>query len=144
MKKNLLIAGLIGVATIPPATAVTKCVALDDGDYTRCTPGDANGFDWTADCTLNGAATHVEGIAICSSVSVGSRGVARATLELSSEFDDNVYCWCKMTSPAVSYYISSDYEYTTAYACYQRCAQQCTIEINDMAFREGLMPTLSD
>ena len=35
MRKHLIIAGIICAASIPPATAVTKCVAL--GSNTTCT-----------------------------------------------------------------------------------------------------------
>ena len=69
MKKHLLIVGLMFTFPFSPATAVTKCVALNSG--TECSyvyPG-AYAVDWTLNCTSNGTNITISGISQCSSTS---------------------------------------------------------------------------
>ena len=145
MKKQIIIiAGLVSVIMTPPASAVTKCVALNGSD-TRCTTAPAQyeyHTDWAATCTTNGVSTPISGIGICSSTQ-GS-GLQTATeLDTSSNTDENKHCWCKMTSPAVSPWVFA-YTPTDAAACFQLCARRCSDELRKAALRRALFGSLSD
>ena len=63
MKKHLLIAGLICVATIPPASAVTKCVKLTSS--TTCSGFSAGNSqsNWSTHCDD----ILIQGVAFCGS-----------------------------------------------------------------------------
>ena len=145
MKSKILIAGAILCAiTTTGAQAVTKCVALDGS--TTCT-SDYSQYqyhtDWAATCTTNGVSTPISGIGICSSTQ-GS-GYQKATeLDTSSTGDDNGYCWCKMTSPAVSRWVFSNALSSGSY-CAMNCANVCAHNVLiRAAFRTALFGSLSD
>ena len=145
MKKQIIIiAGLVSVIMTPPALAVTKCVALNSN--TTCTyknPGD-NVAGWTSTCTTNGVNTPISGIGICSSTTGESYGETATELDISSTADNNTYCWCKMTSPAVSRWVSPN-SYTPADVCAMQCASTCASAVrNSAAFRSALFSSLSD
>ena len=145
MKSKILIAGAILCAiTTTGAHAVTKCVALDSS--TTCTyenPG-YNVADWTSTCTTNGVSTPISGIGICSSTSGSSAGQTATELDTSSTTDDNKYCWCKMTSPAVSRWAFCSSS-TSAGLCAQFCARYCARYVQERAaLRSALFGSLSD
>ena len=146
MKLKIILAGAIFCAiTTTGAHAVTKCVALNNS--TRCTTDDSQyeyHTDWAATCTTNGVSTPISGIGICSSTSGSSIGQTATELDTSSTSDDNKYCWCKMTSPAVSrwvFCISS----MSAGSCARYCAYYCanSVRRND-DFWSALFGSLSD
>ena len=128
MKSKIIIAGLVCIITAPPASAVTKCVAL--GSSTTCEANYGlyqNHPDWSAICTTNGVSTPIKGIGVCSSTEGSSAYYATATeLEMSSTADNNKYCWCRMISPAVSHWISA-----TSFASNDECSQNCAYECGD-------------
>ena len=146
MKKYLLIAGLVCTVIIPPAGAVTKCVELNSS--TTCTSNYTayyNKTDWAATCNTNGVSIPISGIGICSSTQ-GTQYQTAAELDRSSTLDENINCWCKMTSPAVSRWV---YVSTPTYAdgCFKLCAYYCanTIRIqSSTSFRSALFSNLSD
>ena len=145
MKSKILIAGAILCAiTTTGAQAVTKCVALDGS--TTCT-SDYSQYqyhtDWAATCTTNGVSTPISGIGICSSTQ-GS-GYQKATeLDTSSTGDDNGYCWCKMTSPAVTLWVLHASLPSPAY-CAQNCASACASAVQSQSgFRSAMFSSLSD
>ena len=144
MKKQIIIAGLVSVIMTPPASAVTKCVALNSN--TTCTyknPGD-NVADWTSTCTTNGVSTPISGIGICSSTEGGFKGATATELDISSTTSRNEYCWCKMTNPAVSRWVSPN-SYTPADVCAMQCAYLCASDVRDSAaFRSAMFGSLSD
>lgn len=124
MKTNfLIVAGIMCVAAIPPASAVTKCVALNPSN-TTWQSGSANGPDWDATCTTGGVNIAVRGISVCSSTEPS--GSVAMQLELSSNPEENKYCWCKMTSPAVSRWVPYHDTYASAQKCFQDCSGFCT------------------
>ena len=144
MKKHFIMAGILATGIIQPATAVTKCVALNSN--TTCTyenPG-LNAVDWTSTCTTNGVNTPISGIGICSGTSGTSTGQTATKLKTSSS--DAKFCWCKMTSPAVS----SRWVYAhtlgpSVSQCYERCAQMCASAVQSYAaFRSAMLSSLSD
>ena len=143
MKKQIIIiAGLVSVIMTPPASAVTKCVALNSS--TTCT-SDFSQYeyhtDWAATCTTNGVSTPISGIGICSSTQ-GSGSQTATELDTSAISDDNEYCWCKMTSPAVSRWVSSSYSLRY---CDQACALYCASRVQANAlFRSAMFGSLSD
>ena len=147
MKKHLLIAaGLVGVVSIQSqsALAVTKCVALNSS--TTCTSNYSSytgHTDWAATCTTNGVSTPISGIGVCSSTQVS--GYQPATeLDTSSTADENLNCWCKMTSPAVSRWVLGE-THSSAGDCAQLCAYDCANYVqSDVYFRASMFGSLSD
>ena len=146
MKSKILIAGAIFCAiTVNGAHAVTKCVALNSS--TTCTSNySAYRYhtDWAATCTTNGVSTPISGIGICSSTTGESYGETATELDTSSTTDDNKYCWCKMTSPAVSRWAFCSSS-TSAGLCAQFCARYCARYVQERAaLRSALFGSLSD
>ena len=140
MKKHLIIAGIICVASIPPAYAVTKCVKLTSS--TKCTSpsGSANQSNWSANC----GGIEIQGVAFCGSQAGGSIGKTSETVTISSTSDNNKHCWCKMVSPAVSSWGFS-YSYSSAGTCAVNCAANCADRAQyNVFFRSGLFSGLSD
>lgn len=132
MKKCLLVAGLASAVMISPAMAVTKCVALNSSS-TQCSGQSSDGPDWTASCTTNGTKTTIAGISICSSTkSTGDYAATR--LEYSTNPNENIHCWCRMISPAVSRWISYTDPYTSAEKCLGDCSMLCS---NYLAYSDG-------
>ena len=148
MKKHLILAGVFSVAIVQsqPAMAVTKCVALNSSS-TKCTSDDTQyqgHTDWAATCTTNGVSTPISGIGICSSTKGASQYTTATELDTSSTSDNNKYCWCKMTSPAVSRWVFR-LSFTSAGFCARLCALNCAIGVRDFAaFRSALFGSLSD
>ena len=146
MKKHLILAGVFSVAIVQsqPVMAVTKCVALKSS--TTCAhedPGN-NVADWTSTCTTNGVRTPIKGIGICSANAGSAKGATATELEMSSTADDNLNCWCKMVSPAVSRWVFFSARASVgncAYACANNCAYNARI---NASFRSGLFSGLSD
>ena len=140
MKKHLLIAGLICMATIPPAMAVTKCVKLSSSttcpDYSGAT-GQSN---WSATC----GGISIQGVAFCGSQNGGSAGATTDAVTTSTTSTDNKYCWCKMVSPAVSTWVF-DNGLGSAANCAINCAYACAGDVASFAsFRSALFSGLSD
>ncbi len=147
MKSKILITGAIFCAiTTTGAHAVTKCVALN-GSNTTCTSasGTQTGSpEWTATCATNGVSTPISGIGACSSTSGRTIGQTATAITTTSS-GSNLYCWCKMTSPAVSsrwvYYA----QFASTDSCAWGCAQGCADYLEEYAsFRTGLFGLLSD
>ena len=141
MKKHLIIAGIICVASIPPAYAVTKCVRLSSS--TTCVrPYSSTGqSNWSATC----GGIKIQGVAFCGSQKGGSAGATTESVTTSSNPDNNKYCWCKMVSPAVSSWVFYNYSSTSAGYCAYNCAYDCaTGARNYSALRSALFSGLSD
>ena len=146
MKLKIILAGAILCAiTATGAHAVTKCVALNGG--TTCTSSSSQyryHTDWAATCTPNGVSTPISGIGICSSTKGASRYVTATELDTSFTVDENLNCWCKMTSPAVSRWVFI-LPYTSAGACAEGCAYFCASNVpGNVTFRASLFGSLSD
>ena len=145
MRKHLIIAGIICAASIPPATAVTKCVAL--GSNTTCTARSANYRyqpDWSITCNTNGKSISVQGVSMCSSTAGSSYYTTATQLDRSSMTRENEYCWCKMTSPAVSRWVYV-YANRDGANCFYSCASECEqLAGGTAAYRSTLFRNLSD
>ena len=138
MKKHLLIAGLICMATIPPAVAVTKCVKLTSS--TTCSNYSNSGSNWSATC----GDVPIQGVAFCGSQNGGSVGATTDAVTTSRNADDNKYCWCKMVSPAVSRWVFYNASTSVGYCVYS-CASACALYAQaNPSFRSGLFGSLSD
>lgn len=144
MKSKILIAGLICLATIPPASAVTKCVKLSS--LTTCSQVKPGTYvvDWTSNCTSSGTNVAISGISQCSSTSGSSVGQKATALKISGGTDDK-YCWCKMVSPAVSSWVFFN-NYVSASICASACAAYCanSVAASSASFRSALFSNLSD
>lgn len=140
MKKHLLIAGLICMATIPPAMAVTKCVKLNSSTTCSSYSGLASQSNWSATC----GGVSIQGVAFCGSQNGGSTGATTGAVTTSSTIDNNKYCWCKMVSPAVSSWVFyGDRE--SASNCARLCARICaSYAAANASFRSALFSNLSD
>ena len=142
MKKHLIIAGIICVASIPSAYAVTKCVKLTSS--TTCTTFSGNGSNWSATC----GGIEIQGVAFCGSRKGGSMGATTESVTTSSTSDNNKYCWCKMVSPAVSSWVFL-YSRPSVGSCAYYCANSCAnysayYAQSGSAFRSALFSGLSD
>ncbi len=144
MKSKILIAGAILCAiSAAPAHAVTKCVALNSN--TTCSAAYAtNGTtDWTGTC----AGTPVSGVGVCSNTKGTTIGTAQTSITTAlGTGSNNIHCWCKMTSPAVSsrwiYGGSSD---LSSDHCGYICAANCATYLQSQsAFRRAMFSSLSD
>ena len=146
ISKQFLLAGaMLCAITTTGAHAVTKCVALNSS--TTCT-SDFEQYqyrtDWAATCTTNGVSTLISGIGICSSTKGASLHATATELDTSSTSDDNKYCWCKMTSPAVSRWVFRG-TFGTAGVCARDCARTCAYGVwNVAACRSALFGSFSD
>ena len=145
MRKHLIIAGIICAASIPPATAVTKCVAL--GSNTTCSnnSGLTGTTNWSATCkTSNGPSVPILGIGVCSNRE-GSDADTSAALNTSEDVTTHTHCWCRMTSPAVSDWVFA-YTFYNANDCAWQCAFYCAHSslAASGAFRAAIFSNLSD
>ena len=147
MKKHLIIAGIICAIIIPPAGAVTKCVALKSNTTCSSTP-EYYQIDWYATCTTTIGSSHkgvgITGISACSSTSGNTVGKTSERISTSSTTNNNKYCWCKMTSPVVSQWVFNNMEASNGgciYSCSYNCAKYAQ---NNASFRNGLFSNLSD
>ena len=145
ISKQFLLAGaMLCAITTTGAHAVTKCVALNSS--TTCTSSSSqyeNRTDWAATCTTNGVSTPISGIGICSSTKGTSQYATATELAISSTSGDNKYCWCKMTSPAVSRWVF--YSIPSGLSCAQYCAGSCANGVlSPGAFQSALFGSLSD
>ena len=142
MKKHLIIAGIICVASIPSAYAVTKCVKLTSSTTCTSSSGAFGQSNWSATC----GGVSVSGVAFCGSQKEISDNVTTTdVVTTSTASNDNRHCWCKMVSTAVSSWVFSD-SYLSAGDCATNCARNCGFYARDSsaAFRSGLFSGLSD
>ena len=140
MKKHLLIAGLLCVAIIPPAFAVTKCVKLTSSTTCSTYSGERGQSNWSATC----GGVSIQGVAFCGSQNGGSQGATSTAVTISTTSDDNKYCWCRMISPAVSRWVFNNAS-LSAYTCANDCAYNCAYYAQiPTSFRSALFSNLSD
>lgn len=145
MKKYLLVAGLIWMVTIPPATAVTKCVALNSN--TTCDAGDGTSGNVVvnATCTTDGTSVDVQIIGVLSSTRATSDYEVKDSIKYakSAPSSSNVlYCWCKMISPVVSKWVYTYSVANTSDSCPAACSRY--LAFDEGPFREALFSNLSD
>lgn len=140
--KGIFLLG-ITIALCPPASAVTKCVKLSSS--TTCSQVNPGTYvvDWTSNCTSSGTSVAISGISQCSSTNGSSGGLKATALKISGGTDDK-YCWCKMVSPGVSYWVFARGT-GSASLCANYCAHYCaSAAARNAAFRSALFPGLGD
>ena len=142
MKKHLIIAGIICVASIPPAYAVTKCVKLTSSTKCTSSSGAVGQSNWSATC----GGIEIQGVAFCGSQDGGSEGKTSETVTTSPASEYNKNCWCKMVSPAVSSWVFYESSGVSAGSCATTCAYSCATGAGqtNSAFRSALFSGLSD
>ncbi len=118
MKKTLII-GITSLVLTSPGYALYKCVRLD---ATRIPTSGANVqcMDWWVKYSDGQT---VNGVAVCSSQYPGFGYLATELVD-SGDGVSNTACYCKMTTPAVSLWISNG-NYPTQYDCRVDCAANC-------------------
>lgn len=124
--------------------ASTKCIAkIKSGSCSNvATSSFYNKTDWNVSCTINGKSMPLSGTSICSSTE-GDAGDTRTSVTISSNLDDNIYCWCKMTTPAVSLW-ARRYRGSNAAACAQYCAGYCAGFGAQEDYRNAIFNNLAD
>ena len=98
--------------------------------------------DWSSTCTVSGTSVDVKGVSVCSSQS-GNKGDVADTLSRSHIASENVHCWCKMVSPAVSRWVYSE---DAGGNCAHYCATDCVSGLSGYltTFRTSMFSSLSD
>ena len=120
--KKILIVTAVGTLLAAPAMAVVQCVQKpeynDHGELDGI-GGGAGSADWTFE-TSNVTFT---GVAVCSSsVSIFGTYTALDSISMSETGSSNSYCWCKMTYPLVSRWVSTGGFRSN---CFKDCAATC-------------------
>ena len=127
MKSHMLIiAGVMCTTLSAPAFGVVQCVALNEN--TTCTGSYDYGMSWATTCN----SIQVEGVAMCGNEDGGSMGAVSETTGVytGDTFDnENIHCWCKMTSPATSLWIYIPPTLYTDSGCLSSCARLCAVEL---------------
>ena len=140
MKKHLLITGLICMAINPPAMAVTKCVKQPSSSSTCSNYSSERGqSNWSATCD----GVSVQGVAFCGSQDGGSTGATTTAVTTGTTDDSNKYCWCKMTSPAVSRWVFIAAQASPIICDYQ-CAAICSNGVRIQSVLSAMFSNLSD
>lgn len=109
-------------------TGIKKCVNLSTSSACANPNFDTLGIEWSVTCKN---ITNVTGVGVCASTSATSAGTTATTLRVSSNADDNFYCWCRMITPAVSRWVfingfSNDGSYCRGY-----CASYCANHLSN-------------
>lgn len=122
--------------------ALTQCIKL--AASTVCATSDD--CYSTSDCTVDCDGTTVNIVGRCASTSGTADTDSATNISTSGTTSENLYCWCKMTAPAISKWIAR-YTYTSANMCAKNCARGCRngmIFDNDMdqSFRKTMLNNL--
>ena len=144
--KKLLTLTAVGAVLITPAFSVQKCVALGDTASISCTATEASDGDvnWSATCTTGAKTIPVKGIAICASTHLGGYYKSSSITTVEGSDDEDKVCWCKMVSPAVSYYVQR-YVFASHRTCAYSCAEYCANGmVTETTFRNLFFTSLSD
>ena len=133
---------LIVILPICAANSTQMCVS--DDVIAVVLDKDVAGTDRSYNATYNTWETYfpygtVRGISACTNTS-GSYSVANENLDVS---ESGLYCWCKMTSPAVSLWVFR-YSLGSASECASACALYCGNRVRDHSdFRAGLFGSVA-
>ena len=105
----------------------------------------ANSPNWTA--TVDGKT--IKGISFCGNIDA-TIGTARDNITVDSvTMSNNIYCWCRATSPYPSKWVYATYYSTNGYTgCYMYCSQSCANRITntgsyDVTFRNTIINSMS-
>lgn len=129
--------------SIEPVSAAQKCVPLNSS--TTCTGQISNNTSyWVANCSTGGTDVFVRGRCGCSSQNGDGIGAKSDSITTSRTAEENMYCWCKMTTPAISSWVFTGFS-GTAGSCATSCARVCASNISTYAnFRSAMFSGLND
>lgn len=105
----------------------------------------ANRSGWTA--TIGGKT--VSGISTCGNMSSTIGSTSDNITVDSATMSNNIYCWCRATSPYVSKWTYATYYSTSGYTgCYQYCNSSCASRAGgsgtyDVSFRNALVNSMT-
>ncbi|MBR2393073.1 MAG: hypothetical protein IKB05_01110 [Alphaproteobacteria bacterium] len=134
--KKLLTLTAVGAILAAPATAVQRCVALSENNNDFYID-DYEYSEWT----LKSSNITIKGIGLCT----GTSGAVKETSDTLLNYGGGYYCWCRMISPAVSSWFSSNFEDNDDYICATNCSLACAELVRDDAeFRSALFTTVSN
>ncbi len=132
----LIIAGVMCTTLGAPAFGVVQCVALNEN--TTCTGAYESGMSWATTCN----SIQVEGVAMCGNEDGGVIGAVSETTGVytyDTLDNQNIHCWCKMTSPATSLWIYRPPMIFTDSGCLSNCARLCAVELTrSQEFKEAM------
>lgn len=132
----LIIAGVMCTTLSAPAFGVVQCVALNEN--TTCTGYHESGMSWATTCN----SIQVEGVAMCGNEDGGVIGAVSETTGVSTDEsldNQNIHCWCKMTSPATSLWIYRPPMIFTDNGSLSSCARLCAVELTrNQEFKEAM------
>lgn len=119
------------------ATELKLCGTLDpDATTTKITPS-TNTINWSGQ---TGNIT-VGGISHCGT-STGSVGDTISAVALSGTATENLYCWCRITSPAVSQWAYAA-KYASSTNCDTNCVTNCATKFaGNTTFRTALFTSI--
>lgn len=124
----------IAILLSTPATAAIECIDLTPpSDLAQGQMMLRAGSDWIIQIPVGSKSQRrIQGIAACSGTN-GRTTTAGTTARKLTMYpaEKNIYCWCKMTWPALSNWVTVGYNssWSTAYKttdeCLQKCAEKC-------------------
>lgn len=136
--KGVFLFGAI-IALCPPAMAVTKCVKQPSSSTCSNYSSERGQSNWSATCD----GVPVQGVAFCGSQDGGSIGATTTAVTTGTTDDSNKYCWCKMTSPAVSRWVFIAAQASPILCDYQ-CAAVCSNGVRIQSVLSAMFSNLSD
>lgn len=126
MKHLFILALLIMPVGALAVDTASRCMLSDvSSSYCGMEGVEWYSSDWYMLCTGGKQDVRVTGVGVCSS-RAGADGDTAYQIGRSSTLDENKYCWCKMTSPAVSLWIFNSYPDASGTA--DDCALACGVE----------------
>ena len=117
MRKILFLFVLLGA----PVHAAQQCISF--GDLSSTDMNDYTAGLESVDWSLVWPQITISGIAVCAKT-VGEVGDVAVALKYDYSGRGNIYCWCRMLRPAVSYWIASG-NMGDLTVCLDECAISC-------------------
>lgn len=145
-KRIIVFAVLVGWV-FNPVRAADKCVPLTRSyPITTCTAttNTVGTADWTAVCETTGtplgtvSGIAISGVAGCSNQGTGP--MVSDNITTSTDESENIYCWCKMTSPVVSRWVRAGVQGTDTFVvCMSDCARYCATRLEAFPAMQNYM-----
>lgn len=138
LKKTIFVLSIIFITG--NASAIIKCI----GKPNNCQQSYVDGtLNWQARCSGSSFALNtIKGGFVCSSTPGNTRGEVKAELDTSNDSNDNKYCWCFLTVPAMSKYVYS-HETSGGGECMYYCATNCSMNTQSYStFRNAIFDNL--
>lgn len=131
MKKISICLLIVGTVSIGNALGTNLCVRMPQS--TLCAiPDNYPDTTWTFSCP----GVSVSGISVCTNTSSSGGTVVDLLKSESVQVGQSVYCWCKMTAPAVSRWVFTA-QMSNANACVSGCAYKCQSTTSNINYYFG-------